>query len=182
MTTGNDEISGTVMGIHYRAARYGRPFPNAPQWLKELYPTRGVADALDPFQLLVTPANLAAAIAVQGVGDGSACVLYQAGTRSGVMNLYIFRGTAWLDFGTGPALRFTVPVRASVNVVRPFDDGRYDDVIPGVYALEPPSVGNTLSRRDAINKQREPKQARPKKTGIRKGGSDMSRCIASALA
>jgi hypothetical protein len=151
-----------VHGIKVAEITYKEPGNGLPKWVKEAAAERGYGDALEPVSLYITDADIAAAFDCAAHGDGSKCVMAQAGTRLGAKSVYFYRTTAWVDFGTGPILRFQTSKAIYNNIIDPFDRGDQDAVSGGVYPLTPPSHSRSLKRgREYQNKHRNEKPATP---------------------
>jgi hypothetical protein len=155
-----------VNGIKVDEVTYRVPNNGLPRFVKEAAAERGFGDSLEPLSLFVTEADIDAAFACAAQGDGASCVMAQAGQRLGAQSVYFYRTTAWIDFGTGPILRFKTSRAVYNNVIDPFDKGDRDAVSPGVYPLTPPSDSHSLKRRrdyqksgrkgEGVNKSRRP--------------------------
>jgi hypothetical protein len=124
---------------------YKEPGNGLPKWVKELATTRGYADAKVPLSLIVTEEDIDAAFACAAQGDGSKCVMAQAGERLGAKFVYFYRSTAWVDPGQGPILRFQTADSIYNNVIDPYDKGKREDIVAGVYPLTPPRPSRSLS-------------------------------------
>jgi hypothetical protein len=132
---------------------YKEPGNGLPKWVKELASTRGYADATQPLSLIVTPEDIEAAFACAAQGNGSKCVMAQAGERLGAKFVYFYRTTAWVDPGTGPILRFKTGEAIYRNVIEPYDNNDREGVKAGVYPLTPPTESHTLANRREYNKR-----------------------------
>lgn len=132
---------------------YKEPGNGLPKWVKEAAATRGYGDALEPISLFVTDADITAAFECAAQGNGSRCVMAQAGKRLGATSVYFYRTTAWVDFGKGPIVRFRTSKSIYDNVITPFDKGDQVSVIGGMYPLTPPSPSNSLKQRRTYNKR-----------------------------
>lgn len=128
------------------------PSNGLPKWVKEQAAERGYGDSLDALSLYVTEDDISAAFACAAHGDGAKCVMAQAGQRLGAKSVYFYRTTAWVDFGTGPILRFKTAHSIYKNVIVPFDKGDRENIIPGVYPLTPPRASQSLRSRRAYDK------------------------------
>lgn len=158
MSKGTVQINGlTVENITYK-----NPGNSLPKFVKEAAEERGFGDATQTLSLFVQEADVAEAFACAASGNGSSCVMAQAGTRIGAKAVYFFRTSAWIDFGYGPIVRFSTSKAIYTNVIAPFDDGDRERVRPGIYHLTPPTPSNTLpAKRAAAAKA----AGRPKKRG-----------------
>lgn len=119
---------------------------NLPKYLREAVATRGYGDATQPLSLYIHEGDIGEAFACAAQGNGAACVMAQAGTRIGAKAVYFYRTTAWIDFGTGPVVRFSTSKAIYNNVIAPFDEGKREDVLPGIYHLTPPSPAKSLGK------------------------------------
>jgi len=152
-----------VRNIKVDNLTHKEPGNGLPKWIKEAAATRGYGDALEPISLFVTDDDINAAFDCIAHGDGAHCVMAQAGTRLGAKAVYFYRTTAWVDFGTGPIVRFLTSKTIYKNVIVPFDKGDREAVIGGVYPLTPPDHSKSLKRRrqyaktDRKNPQRKRK-------------------------
>lgn len=133
---------------------YKEPGNGLPKWVREAAETRGYGDSKKPLSLYITNDDIDEAFACAAHGNGSACVMAQAGTRIGANAVYFFRTTAWVDFGEGPIVRFQTSRQVYDNVISPFDKGDKDAIAPGIYHLTPPKSSNSLRARRAKNKKR----------------------------
>lgn len=152
-----------VHGIKVGEITHTRPGNGLPKWVKDAAETRGYGDALEPISLYVTDADIDSAFKCAAQGNGSKCVMAQAGQRLGAKSVYFYRTTAWVDFGTGPILRFLTTKSVYDNVITPFDKGERENVNGGIYPLTPPTKSNSLkSRRQYDDKYKNNKNANPK--------------------
>lgn len=136
---------------------FKEPGNGLPKWVREAAETRGYGDSKKPLSLYITSDDIDEAFACAAHGNGSACVMAQAGTRIGAQSVYFFRTTAWVDFGDGPIVRFETSRQVYDNVIAPFDKGDKAAIAPGIYHLTPPKGTNRLKARRAKNKKRAPK-------------------------
>lgn len=136
-----------VHGIAVDQITYKEPGNGLPKWVKEQAASRGYGDSLEPITLFVTQEDISTAFDCAAQGNGSQCVMAQAGQRLGAKVVYFYRTTAWIDFGTGPILRFKTARAIYRNVIEPFDRGDRDAVKGGVYHLMPPPESSSLKRR-----------------------------------
>jgi hypothetical protein len=119
---------------------------NLPRFVREAAAQRGYGDATQTLSLYIHEGDIGEAFACAAQGNGSACVMAQAGMRIGARAVYFYRTTAWIDFGVGPIVRFQTSRAIYNNVIAPFDRGDRDDVQPGIYHLTPPTPGNRLGK------------------------------------
>lgn len=149
----------SVHGIRVCEVTHKEPGNGLPKWVKEAAVERGYGDSLDSISLFVTDDDIAAAFDCAAQGNGSKCVMAQAGMRLGAKSVYFYRTTAWVDFGTGPILRFNTPNAVYRNVIEPFDRGDREAVKAGIYPLTPPSNSKSLKRRREYEKNKGPKRS-----------------------
>lgn len=109
-----------------------------PKFVREAAESRGYGDATQPLSLYIHAGDIAEAFDCAAQGDGSMCVMAQAGKRIGARSVYFYRTTAWVDFGEGPIVRFQTSRAIYNNVIAPFDEGDRDAIQPGIYHLTPP--------------------------------------------
>lgn len=119
---------------------------NLPRFVREAAAERGYGDATQPLSLYIHEGDIGEAFDCAAQGDGSMCVMAQAGKRIGAKSVYFYRTMAWVDFGTGPIVRFQTSRAIYNNVIDPFDKGNREDVQPGIYHLTPPSPGKALGK------------------------------------
>jgi hypothetical protein len=155
-----------VHGIKVDQITYKQPGNGLPKWVKEAAEERGYGDSLEPISLFVTQDDINAAFDCAAQGNGSSCVMAQAGKRLGAKSVYFYRTTAWVDFGTGPILRFSTSRAIYNNVINPFDRGDREQVSGGVYPLTPPRMSRSLKRRREYEKtsRKNPSTPNPKRT------------------
>lgn len=115
-----------------------------PRFVRDAAEERGYGDATQPLSLYIHEGDIGEAFACAAHGDGSNCVMAQAGKRIGAKAVYFYRTMAWVDFGTGPIVRFQTSRAIYSNVIDPFDKGNRAEVQPGIYHLVPPSKGRQL--------------------------------------
>src|SRR5262249_55094808 len=96
--------------------------------------------------------DISAAFDCAAQGNGAKCVMAQAGQRLGAKSVYFYRTTAWVDFGTGPILRFVTSHAIYKNIIEPFDRGDRDAIACGHYPLTPPKKSKSLTRRRQYEK------------------------------
>lgn len=124
---------------------YAEPGNSLPRVVRQTATERGYGDACEPLSLYVTEPDITEAFACAAQGNGSRCVMAQAGQRLGVKGVYFYRHSAWVDFGSGPIVRYSVADSIYNNVIDPFDRGDREAVLPGVYPLVPPKPSKRLS-------------------------------------
>ena len=117
-----------------------------PKFLREAAESRGYGDATQTLSLYIHEGDIGEAFACAAQGNGSSCVMAQAGKRIGAKAVYFYRTTAWVDFGAGPVVRYQTSRSIYANVIAPFDKGDRDDVTPGIYHLTPPTPGRSLGK------------------------------------
>lgn len=149
-----------VQGIDVTGITYKEPGNNLPRWVREAAETRGYGDSRQPLSLFIQDDDIAEAFACAAQGNGSACVMAQAGKRIGASSVYFYRTTAWVDFGKGPIVRFETSKQIYSNVIDPFDHGDRAAVKPGIYHLTPPRGSRSLVAR-RVNNNRRKKPAKP---------------------
>lgn len=142
-----------VTAVKVDTITYKRPHNGLPTWVRDNASTRGYADALEPISLYVTDKDIDNAFDCIGRGDGTKCVMAQAGKRLGAKAVYFYRTTAWVDFGEGPIVRFTTSRTIYNNIIDPFDRGDRDGVTGGVYPLTPPCNSQSIRRRQVLRKK-----------------------------
>ena len=149
-----------IHGLEVEDVTYKDPRNSLPKFVREAATTRGYGDATQPLSLFIQDGDVAEAFACAAQGNGSACVMAQAGKRIGAKAVYFYRTTAWVDFGSGPIVRFQTTKSIYDNVIAPFDAGDRERVMPGIYHLTPPSSARGL----AVRRERE-KDYRPDRRG-----------------
>lgn len=151
MSKSSTQINGlTVENITYK-----NPMNSLPKFVKDAAAERGYGDATQTLSLFVQENDVEEAFACAAQGNGSSCVMAQAGTRIGAKSVYFFRTFAWIDFGYGPIVRFATSKSIYDNVIAPFDKGDREHVKPGIYHLTPPTHSNTLPAKREAQKKRE---------------------------
>lgn len=155
-----------INGLEVDNITYKEPGNNLPKFVREAAADRGYGDATQPLSLFVNADDVAEAFSCAAQGNGSACVMAQAGKRIGARAVYFYRTTAWIDFGSGPIVRFETSKSIYDNVIAPFDEGDRERVKPGIYHLTPARKSQSLVGRRAHNKGRSKPKA---------GNSDGSR-------
>lgn len=135
----------TINGLEVENITYKNPGNNLPKFVREAAETRGYGDSTQTLSLFVQQDDVSEAFACAAQGNGSSCVMAQAGTRIGAKAVYFYRTTAWIDFGDGPIVRFATSKAIYTNVIAPFDEGDRDHVKPGIYHLTPFSASKTLA-------------------------------------
>ena len=146
-----------VHGIEVRGIRYEKPGNNLPNWVKQQTAERGYGDAVQPISLFVTDDDISSAFDCAAQGNGNSCVMAQAGKRLGAKQVYFYRTTAWVDFGSGPIVRYLTSKAIYNNVIDPFDRGDRQAISGGVYPLMPPKGEQLLNKRRERNKNRTKK-------------------------
>lgn len=139
-----------INGLTVENITYKEPGNNLPKFVREAAEVRGYGDATQTLSLFIQDGDVDEAFACAAQGNGSACVMAQAGTRIGAKAVYFYRTTAWVDFGDGPIVRFQTSKAIYSNVIAPFDDGDRDHVLPGIYHLTPFTPSRTLKGRRAV--------------------------------
>lgn len=134
----------TINGLDVDHITYDEPRNNLPRFVREAAATRGYGDASQTLSLFVQSDDINEAFACAAQGNGSACVMAQAGRRIGAKAVYFYRTTAWIDFGYGPIVRFKTTKAIYENVIAPFDDGDRSRVRPGIYHLTPFTASESL--------------------------------------
>jgi hypothetical protein len=140
-----------VKQIREKDITYQAPGNGLPDWIKEQAESRGYADAVEDISLIVKPEDIKTALDCAAHGDGSHCVMAQAGLRLGAKAIYFYRTTAWIDFWTGPIQRFTIPNLVRRNIIAPFDANDRENIQPGCYPLTAPTHGRSLKYRRGIS-------------------------------
>lgn len=167
-------------GILVTDVTYDRPGASLPRWVRDATKTRGYGDATQPLSLYIQEGDIAEAFACAAQGNGSACVMAQAGKRIGAQAVYFYRTTAWIDFGTGPIVRFMTSKQIYNNVISPFDRGDRDSIEPGIYHLTPINKSKRLgSDRD---RKRNPQRKGTPGVGTRAVLSHTERVVMAAQA
>ena len=163
-------MKAKIHGLEVNNITYQMPRNNLPRFVREAAEERGYGDSTQTLSLFVQDADVNEAFACAAQGDGSACVMAQAGKRIGAKAVYFYRTTAWVDFGSGPIVRFQTTKSIYENVIAPFDNGDRDHVMPGIYHLTPPSPGRSLSGRRTYDQMTRKKNPR----GVNADGSRSS--------
>ena len=156
-----------INGLEVENITYKEPGNNLPKFVRESAADRGYGDATQPLSLFVNTDDIAEAFTCVAQGNGSACVMAQAGKRIGAKAVYFYRTTAWIDFGSGPIVRFETSKSIYDNVIAPFDEGDRDRVKPGIYHLTPARKSQSLAGRREVNKKAKPKTTHGKDDGSR---------------
>jgi hypothetical protein len=138
-----------VNGIEVVNLTKARVRNNLPRFVREAAEDRGYGDATQPLSLYIHEGDIGEAFHCAAQGDGSMCVMAQAGKRIGAKAVYFYRTKAWVDFGAGPIVRFQTSRAIYNNVIEPFDRGEREEVRPGIYHLTPPTKSRQLSRERA---------------------------------
>lgn len=81
----------TVHGIKVDEITYAEPGNNLPVWVKQAAATRGYGDSMQSLSLFVTEGDIEAAFDCAAQGNGSSCVMAQAGQRIGAKAVYFYR-------------------------------------------------------------------------------------------
>lgn len=152
-----------INGLEVQNITFKEPGNNLPKFVREAAETRGYGDATQTLSLYVQHDDINEAFACAAQGNGSSCVMAQAGKRIGAKAVYFYRTTAWVDFGEGPIIRFKTSKSIYTNVISPFDDGDRSRVRSGIYHLTPFSASTSLA-----GMRGKPKSKRPK-TGANDG-------------
>lgn len=147
-----------INGLEVENITFKSPGNNLPRFVRDAASERGYGDATQPLSLFVNDADITEAFMCAAHGNGSACVMAQAGTRIGAKSVYFYRTTAWIDFGEGPIVRYQTTKSIYSNVIAPFDDGERDRVKPGIYHLTPFTKSGTLAAMRDKEKSRRPKR------------------------
>lgn len=134
-----------INGLEVENITYKNPGNNLPKFVREAAEVRGYGDATQTLSLFVQDGDISEAFSCAAQGNGSACVMAQAGMRIGAKAVYFYRTTAWIDFGHGPIVRFKTSKSIYDNVIAPFDKGNRDSVLPGIYHLTPFTPGMSLA-------------------------------------
>lgn len=151
----------SINGLEVADITYKNPGNNLPKFVREAAVERGYGDATQTLSLFVQDHDISEAFLCAAQGNGSACVMAQAGTRIGAKAVYFYRTTAWIDFGDGPIVRFKTTKAIYDNVIAPFDDGDRSRVKPGIYHLTPATAGTSLAGKRAWEK-RAKESAKPR--------------------
>lgn len=146
-------VKTNINGLEVDNLTYKNPGNSLPKFVREAAETRGYGDATTTLSLFVTKADVDEAFACAAQGNGSSCVMAQAGTRIGAEAVYFYRTTAWVDFGDGPIVRFQTSKAIYDNVIAPFDDGERDHVKPGIYNLTPFTPSQNLAGKRATEEK-----------------------------
>jgi len=165
----------TINGLGVDNITHKNPGNNLPRFVREAAAERGYGDATQTLSLFVQDHDIGEAFSCAAQGNGSACVMAQAGTRIGAKAVYFYRTTAWIDFGYGPIVRFKTTKAIYENVIAPFDEGDRDRVKPGIYHLTPFSESTNLAGSRAQEaKQKERGYIRPAADARKTDGSRSS--------
>lgn len=133
-----------INGLEVDNVTHKEPGNNLPKFVREAAETRGYGDATQTLSLFIQNDDISEAFACAAQGNGSACVMAQAGKRIGAKAVYFYRTTAWVDFGEGPIVRFKTTKAIYDNVIAPFDEGERGRVLPGIYHLTPATASRSL--------------------------------------
>lgn len=145
-----------INGLEVVNITHKEPGNNLPKFVREAAEERGYGDATQTLSLFIQDGDITEAFACAAQGNGSACVMAQAGKRIGARAVYFYRTTAWIDFGDGPIVRFKTTKAIYDNVIAPFDKGDRSRVQPGIYHLTPFTASRTLSGMRARPKSYHP--------------------------
>lgn len=145
-----------INGLDVENISYKNPGNNLPRFVREAAAARGYGDATQTLSLFVQDTDISEAFSCAAQGNGSACVMAQAGTRIGAKAVYFYRTSAWIDFGHGPIVRFKTSKSIYNNVIAPFDKGDRESVLPGIYHLTPFTPSMTLSGMRSRGKSKIP--------------------------
>lgn len=140
------------------------PGNNLPKFVRDAVEDRGYGDATQSLSLYIHEGDIGEAFDCAAQGDGSMCVMAQAGMRIGAKAVYFYRTMAWVDFGKGPVVRFQTSRAIYNNVIEPFDKGDRDAIQPGIYHLTPPVASRQLDATRA-------KDRKQRRTGSAADGS-----------
>ena len=154
-----------INGLDVDNITYKEPGNNLPKFVREAAESRGYGDATQTLSLFIQDGDVSEAFACAAQGNGSACVMAQAGKRIGAKAVYFYRTTAWIDFGDGPIVRFKTTKAIYDNVIAPFDDGDRSRVKPGIYHLTPFTGSTSLAGMRTREKSKRPRV--PAKDGSR---------------
>ena len=141
-------------GIEVQSVVKGDPGNGLPKFVREAASERGYGDSSYPWTMYVHPDDIDAAFREKAHGNGNSCVMAQAGRRLGAQTVYFYRTTAWVDFGSGPIVRYFIPDATYRNVIDPFDKNDRKSVLPGMYPLTPPSGSHSLTNTAKKNRKR----------------------------
>lgn len=151
-----------INGLEVDNITYKEPGNNLPRFVREAAAERGYGDATQTLSLFVQRDDINEAFACAAQGNGSACVMAQAGRRIGAKAVYFYRTTAWVDFGEGPIIRFKTSKAIYDNVIAPFDDGDRSRVMSGIYHLTPFTSSMNLAGRRAKQEKQRANGGKPK--------------------
>lgn len=151
---------GLPNGIEVQGITYGDPGNNLPHFVRDAARVRGYGDSKGPWSMYVHPDDIDRAFQEKAHGNGAACVMAQAGTRLGAQMIYFYRTSAWVDFGSGPIVRYLIPKATYRNVIDPFDRNERTGVLAGMYPLLAPNGETTLKARRLYNQKRKTGKSR----------------------
>ncbi|OCH81771.1 hypothetical protein [Gordonia sp. UCD-TK1] len=154
------KTSTKINGLNVENITYKSPGNNLPKFVREAAETRGYGDATQTLSLFIQDGDVSEAFACAAQGNGSACVMAQAGKRIGAKSVYFYRTSAWIDFGYGPIVRFKTSKAIYDNVIAPFDDGDRSRVLPGIYHLTPHTNSMSLAGMRNREKSRRPDKSK----------------------
>lgn len=124
---------------------------NYPTWAK----SAEVVDSEESLGVFISEEDVTCGVAE----DGRNCAFGRAAIRAmgGQGRAYFYKTVALIqpDANEPLVIRFRVPVKAQRQVIIPLDEGRREDVIPGIYTLTPPTPHNRLGavHRATVNKR-----------------------------
>lgn len=144
-----------INGLEVDNITHKNPGANLPRFVRDAAMARGYGDATQTLSLFVQHDDVNEAFACAAQGNGSACVMAQAGTRIGAKAVYFYRTTAWIDFGEGPIVRFKTSKAIYDNVIAPFDEGDRSRVMPGIYHLTPHEPSGKLNAMRATERAKD---------------------------
>ena len=78
-----------INGLEVDNITYKEPGNNLPKFVREAAADRGYGDATQPLSLFVNADDVAEAFSCAAQGNGSACVMAQAGKRIGARAVYL---------------------------------------------------------------------------------------------
>lgn len=133
--------------------------PSALEWLR----SGDVIDAKKSVTLSITERDIQGATP----GAGDKCVAARCALRAlDALHVYVYRTVAYAQFEEGGSIeRFTVSGEMFRCVIKPLDEDRPGDIVPGRYDLRAPSkserMGEAVKRRTALRTRREEGRAPP---------------------
>lgn len=147
-------------GIEVQSITKGDPGNNLPRFVRDAARDHGYGDSKGPWTMYVHPDDIDHAFKEKAQGNGNACVMAQAGHRLGAQMVYFYRTTAWVDFGSGPIVRYLIPQATYRNVINPFDRDDREGVLPGMYPLLAPTPGRSLKHIREKTRKRQTSQSK----------------------